>query len=132
MLCHTSNCVSWRSRAVGVRNNSAQVCHAVATETTKPEVAEKRQVVSYDGVDFTVDENPELKSSWGQRVTVASSSVAMGLLMASGFSHGIDGLQAGLCIFAGYIFAGLTFSDGLVCMLCRGREPTCLQASNMC
>ena len=117
---------------MGARNNSAQVCHAVATETTKPEVAEKRQVVSYDGVDFTVDENPELKSSWGQRLTVASSSVAMGLLMASGFSHGIDGLQAGLCIFAGYIFAGSTVSDGRVCMLCRGREPTCLQASNMC
>eukprot|EP00892_Ulva_mutabilis_P010348 jgi/Ulvmu1/7686/UM038_0118.1 len=96
------------ARGARCTKRPGQVCRAVATETsTEQEVAEKRQVVSYNGVNFLVDEDPELKSSWGQRLIVASSSTAMALLMASGVSHGIDAPQACLCAFAGFIFADI-------------------------
>lgn len=117
-----------RAGASGARGRLAQVCQAVATETrTEQQVADKQQVVSYNGVDFVVEDDPELKSSWGQRLTVASSSVTMALLMGSGFSHGIGALQAGLCLFAGYIFAGSVYcSIGLVL-----ERSTCLQYSTI-
>lgn len=107
MHSRVQSSVLGRAGASGARNRLAQVCHAVATETgTEQQVTAKQQVVSYNGIDFVVEDDPDLKSSWGQRLTVASSSVTMALLMGSGVSHGIDGLQAALCIFAGYIFAG--------------------------
>ena len=102
------------------RRRFTQVCRAAATETcTKQEGVEKRQVVSYNGVNFLVDDNPDLKSSWGQRLTVASSSLAMSLLLANGVSHGIDAPQAILCAFCGFVFAGMLLCQW--CRLCHGR-----------
>jgi hypothetical protein len=71
---------------------------------------DRSQIVTYDGVEFVVDDNPELKSTWGQRATVASSALASALLLAQGINHGHSAVATGLAMLAGYIFAGKSLS----------------------
>lgn len=71
----------------------------------------KAQVVSYEGLEFVVDENPELKSSWEQRITVWSSALVSAALVAQGAAHSDSVVSMGLAILGGYIFAGMSHSD---------------------
>ena len=53
-----------------------------------------------------VDENPELKSTWGQRGTVAGSAALSALLLFQGVSHSQSIVATSLAMVAGYVFAG--------------------------
>lgn len=88
-------------------------CHALAPPqeaASTSAAADKEQVVSYEGVEFVVDEDPELKSTWGQRAIVGSSALATAALLAQGVTHSNSVVATGLAMLAGFIFAGATQS----------------------
>ena len=83
-------------------------CNALAPppEATSTSAADKEQVVSYDGVEFVVDEDPDLKSTWGQRAIVGSSALTTAALLAQGVMHSNSVVATGLAALAGFVFAG--------------------------
>ena len=94
------------------RTGNLHTCRAAATPRS---AAERSQVVSYDGVEFVVDENPALQSTWAQRGIVAGGALASGVLLAQGIlhSHSIPGTL--LAMLAGYTFAGM-YTDATSCV----------------
>lgn len=77
-----------------------------STAPTLSPSAPKQEVVSYEGVEFEVTDNPELKSTWSHRAIVASSSLVMGLLLANGLDHSSSAVAVVCSMLAGYVFAG--------------------------
>jgi hypothetical protein len=67
----------------------------------------KSQVVAYDDLEFVVDENPELKSTWDHRRIVWSSALVSMALFAQGVAHSDSIVSTGLAMFGGFIFAGV-------------------------
>ena len=84
-------------------------CSAAAPATSPPktQTPEKSQVVTFDDVEFVVEEDPDLKSTWAQRATVAGSAMASALLLAQGLSHSDNPVVVGIAMMTGFIFAGL-------------------------
>jgi hypothetical protein len=79
---------------------------AESPATSAEASASPRQVVKYGESEFVVEENPELKSTWGQRATVGSSACAMAALLGLGCWHCDNALVGVAAFLLGYVFAG--------------------------
>jgi hypothetical protein len=104
------SCLNVARSVLLARRNGA--CHATAPDVVQStEAATRKQanVVSYSGVEFVVDFNPELKSTWGQRVTVLVSAAVSGSLLAQGVVHSANPVVVGFAVVAGFIFSGAFF-----------------------
>jgi hypothetical protein len=112
-------CTEGRAGQAHFRCSQLTSCRAVSTSTIeRSSVAveaktgtAKQEVVSYDGVEFEVTDNPELKSTFQHRAIVASSSVVLSMLFAHGASQSMNGFAIAACMLAGYVFAGALTSS---------------------
>lgn len=72
----------------------------------------KEQVIKFgSGAEFVINEDPELKSTWAQRGTVAGASTLLALLAAHGWVAGDNVVTAAASVFAGIVFAGVLHLD---------------------